>query len=157
MFSSIACIGKNREIGKKGKLIFSIKEDMDFFRNTTRNHKVVMGYNTWKSLPKKLKNRENYVVSKEPVEDADKTIFDLDSFIKENIDSDEEIFVIGGGMIYTQFIPYAKNLYLTEVNSGDSEADTFFPKFDKRKYEKTIIQKGKDNDLTFTISKYSKK
>lgn len=157
MFSLISCIGKNREIGKKGKLIFNIKEDMDFFRKTTLNHTVVMGYNTWKSLPKKLKNRNNLVVSEKPVEGADGTISNLDAFIEENSDTEEEIFIIGGGMIYAEFEPHAKNLYLTEVNASDSAADVYFPKFDKKKYTKTIIQKGKDHDLTFTMSKYTKK
>lgn len=157
MFSLIACIGKNNEIGKKGKLIFNIKEDMQFFKEKTMNHKVVMGYNTWKSLPNKLKNRENIVVFEENVLDADKTINNLPDYITKNKASKEEIFIIGGGMIYRELLPYAKRLYLTEVESSDEKADTFFPHFDKTKYDRKIIKKGKENDLSYSIIEYIKK
>ena len=127
MFSIIAAIGKNNALGKNNDLIFHIKEDMKFFRATTVGHKVVMGRNTWQSLPKKLKGRENIVVSSNKIKGADKTISNLEAFIKDNLDTPEEIFIIGGGSIYEQFLPYAKNLYLTEVNASP-EADIFFPR-----------------------------
>lgn len=157
MFSIISCIGKNNEIGKKGKLIFSIKDDMKFFRETTTDHTIIMGYNTWVSLPGKLKNRTNLVINYDDVEGADQTIKDLDKYIKENEDSDEEIFVIGGGMIYRTFLPYAKELYLTEVDASDPDADTFFPEFDKSNYMKNLIRKGTENGLNYSIVKYTKK
>lgn len=156
MFSIIACIGKNHEIGKKGKLIFNIKDDMKFFRETTTGHTIVMGYNTWRSLPSKLKNRTNLVISYDEVKDADQTIKNLDKYIQKNQNTNEEIFVIGGGMIYRTFLPYADALYLTEVDSSDTEADTFFPDFDKSHYHKTIIRKGSENGLDYSIVKYNK-
>lgn len=155
MFSIIAAVGKNRELGKNGQLVFNIKEDMWFFRNTTANHTVVMGYNTWKSLPGKLKNRQNLVVSHDLVPEADKTITDLDSFIKKHQNTNEEIFIIGGGMIYKTFLPYAKILYLTEIDAS-ADADTFFPDFDKSKYKKEILKKGSENDLNYVFAKYIK-
>ena len=60
-------------------------------------------------------------------------------------------------MVYFEFMNYAKNLYLTEVDTTVSDADTFFPEFDKTKYHKTIIKKGSENDLTYTFAKYTKK
>ena len=155
MFSIIAAVGKNRELGKNNQLIFHLKEDMDFFRDTTTGHTVVMGYNTWKSLPGKLKNRRNLVVSFNEVPEADETITDLDTFIKEHQGSKEEIFIIGGGMIYKTFLPYAKHLYLTEIDATDPAADTFFPDFDKSKYSREVIKKGKDHDLSYTFAKYT--
>ena len=65
MFSIIAAVGKNRELGKKGDLIFHIKEDMKFFKETTSGHTVVMGTKTWQSLPKKLPNRKNIVLTRD--------------------------------------------------------------------------------------------
>lgn len=155
MFSIIAAIGKNRELGQKGGLVFNIKEDMKYFKDTTTGRKVVMGYRTWQSLPKKLPNRTNIVVSSKPVENADLTISNLPAFIKENENTNEEIFIIGGGMIYTEFLPHAKNLYLTEIDAS-VPADVFFPEFDKSKYDKTIIKKGSQDDLTYTFAKYIK-
>ena len=156
MFSIIAAVGKNRELGQSGKLVFNIKEDMKFFKDTTTGHKVVMGYRTWQSLPGKLPNRQNIVVSSDPVDNADLTISDLPAFIKENKDTEEEIFIIGGGMIYSQFIDYAKNLYLTEIDATAPDADVFFPDFDKSKYTKTIIKKGSQDDLIYAFVKYTK-
>lgn len=157
MFSIIAAIGKKNELGKKGDLAFHIKEDIKYFRETTLNHKVVMGYKTWQSLPNKLKQRTNIVVSYDPVPEADATITDLNNFIQENQNSDEEIFIIGGGMIYNEFLNHAKNLYLTEIEATDSDADTFFPTFDKSKYTKNIIKKGSEDGLNYTFVKYTKK
>lgn len=156
MFSIIAAIGKNNALGKDNDLIFHIKEDMDFFRKTTTGHKVVMGSKTWDSLPAKLKNRENIVISRQNIPEADKTVNNLEDYIAKNIDTQEEIFIIGGGSIYAQFLPYAKHLYLTEVDS-EPEADVFFPEFDKRFYRRKKIKHGKQGGLEYSIVKYTKK
>lgn len=156
MFSIIAAVGKNNEIGKNNKLLFHIKDDMEFFREKTIGHKVVMGYNTWNSLPSKLKDRENMVVSELDFDGPDYIIHDIDKFIQENEKTEEEVFIIGGGMIYKLFLPYAKTIYLTEIDASDSEATTFFPDFDKTKYYKTILHEGSENDLGYTIVKYEK-
>ena len=157
MFSLIAAIGKNNELGKNGKLIFSIKDDMKFFRNTTMGHKILMGHKTWDSLPHKLSGRTNIVISRNPVPDTDLTINDLPKFISENKKTDEEIFVIGGGMVYFELLKHAQNIYLTEVDATDLDADTFFPAFDKSNYDQTIIKRGTENGLDYTISKYTLK
>ncbi len=154
MFSIIAAVGKNNELGKKGDLIFHIKEDMQFFKETTTGHTVVMGFKTWESLPKKLPNRKNIVVSFEEIEGPDECITDLVQFIKDNENTDEEIFVIGGGSIYAQFIDHAKRIYLTEIDGEDSEADVFFPTFDKSKYKRTVLQKGNSGKLSYEMCRY---
>ena len=154
MFSIIAAIGKNREIGKNNQLIFHLKEDMDFFRKTTLNHRVVMGLNTWNSLPSKLKDRQNIVISPVDLTGPDVVIQDLEQFITDNKDTDEEIFIIGGGMVYQAFLPYVKKLYLTEVNATDPNATVFFPKFDKSKYDKIVLKEGSENGLNFQIVQY---
>lgn len=157
MFSIIAAVGKNNELGKKGGLVFHIKEDMKFFKETTTGHTVVMGFKTWESLPKKLPNRKNIVVSFDPIEGPDECVTDLAKFITENEDSDEEIFIIGGGSIYAQFLEHAKKLYLTEVDGEDKDADVFFPEFDKTKYTRKVLQKGETDDLKYEMCLYEKK
>ena len=154
MFSIIAAVGTNNELGKKGDLIFHIKEDMQFFKETTTGHTVVMGFKTWESLPKKLPNRKNIVVSFEEIEGPDECITDLVQFIKDNENTNEEIFVIGGGSIYAQFIDHAKRIYLTEIDGEDSEADVFFPTFDKSKYKRTVLQKGNSGKLSYEMCRY---
>ncbi len=157
MFIIIAAIGKNNELGKNNDLIFHIKEDMKFFREKTSGHKIVMGHKTWDSLPGKLKNRENIVISRHDFPGPDLIVHDSDAFINDNKDTDEEIFIIGGGTVYHQFLPYAKILYLTEVDKMDSEATTFFPEFDKTDYKREIIKKGSEDDLAYSFVKYTKK
>ena len=156
MFSIIAAIGKNNEIGKKGQLIFHIKDDMAFFRKTTLNHPVVMGSNTWNSLPGKLKNRENIVISHKKITGPDQVIENVEDYIKQHQNTPEELFIIGGGSIYTKFLPYAKNLYLTEIDATADDADTFFPNFNKSNYHQTLIRKGSENGLNYSIVKYVK-
>ncbi len=155
MFSIIAAIGKNRELGKDGKLIFHIKEDMAFFRETTTGHKVIMGRKTWESLPGKLPGRVNIVVTSQEFDGPDEIIHNLDEFIAKNKNTDEEIFIIGGGAIYEKFLPLAKKMYLTEVDAS-VEADIYFPEFDQNEFKKQLIKEGKENDLTFAISLYQR-
>lgn len=142
MFSLIAAIGKNRELGRRGELLFRIPEDMKFFKDMTLRHKIVMGRKTWESLPGKLQGRENIVVSHHEVPGADLSISDVEAFIEENRDTEEEVFVIGGGAIYAKFLPYAKMIYLTEVDIGVPDADTFFPEYDFKKYDREVIKSG---------------
>lgn len=156
MFSIIAAIGKNRELGKGGNLVFHLKDDMKFFRETTTGHKVVMGRKTWESLPGKLKDRTNIVISSHDITDADEHYSNITDFIKKYENTDEEIFVIGGASIYDAFLPYAKNLYLTEVDSS-VDADVSFPEFDKSNYSREVIKKGKEDELDYSIVKYTKK
>ena len=156
MFSIISAIAKNNAIGKDNDLVFHIKEDMKFFRETTRNHTVIMGKKTWESLPGKLKDRKNLVISHTEVEDADGTITNLDKYIKENKESDEEIFVIGGGSIYKYMLPHSKYLYLTEVDA-EPEADIYFPEFDRKSYKKETLKTGTAGDLKFEINRYEHK
>jgi len=157
MISLIAAIGKNRELGRGGELVFRIPEDMEFFKATTMEHKVLMGRKTWESLSEKLTGRTNIVVSRHPVEGADLSVNDLGRFLRENKDTPEEIFVIGGGMVYFEALPVAKRLYLTEVESGAPGADTFFPEFDASQYDREILGGGEFEGLKYQFVKYDKK
>ena len=158
MFSIIAAIGKNRELGLNNQLIFHIKEDMKFFRETTTGHPVIMGQATFKSIGRPLPNRKNYVASLTPknLPDSVEIIPDLIAFLKAHENDPEEFFVIGGATIYRLALPYAKILYLTEIDA-EHEADAFFPEFDKSKYSREVIKKGSENDLTFSFVKYKLK
>ena len=71
MISMICSIGKNRELGKKNGLIWHFKDDMKFFKDTTMNHKAIMGLNTYNSLPGDLPGRHIIVISFDPVDGVD--------------------------------------------------------------------------------------
>ncbi|MBR3157095.1 dihydrofolate reductase [Candidatus Saccharibacteria bacterium] len=156
MFTIIACIGKNRELGKGNKLIFHLKDDLKFFQETTLNHKVVMGRKTWESLPQKLKNRENIVISRQNFAGPDQIVHNLDEFIEKFQNTPEEIFIIGGATIYQKFLPFAKSIYLTEVDTLEPTADAFFPVFDKSNYSSKLIKKGTEDGLSYQITRYIK-
>ncbi len=156
MISIIAAIGKNRELGLKNGLVFNIKEDMKFFKETTTGHPVVMGQTTFESIGRPLPHRKNYVASRSPqnLPESVEVVPDLIAFLEEHQNDAEELFVIGGGTIYRLALPYAKTLYLTEIDAA-TEADVFFPEFEKSKYSREVIKKGKDDDLTYSFVKYT--
>lgn len=158
-FSLIAAVGKNNELGKKGGLCFRIPGDLKFFKNITMGHPVFMGLNTWKSLPKKLPGREHYVLTfdAKDLPEGVHPVTDLEKFITENLNTEQKIFVIGGGSVYKQMLPYCKELYLTEIQGEDMEADTFFPEFDKNNWDSQIIGKGQDNGLDYNHVLYTRK
>lgn len=156
MFSIIAAIGKNNELGRGNGLVFRIKDDMRFFKETTMGHAVVMGHRTWDSLPGKLPGRRNVVVSRGAVPGADEVVHDLPGFIAAHEGTTEEILVIGGAMVYNEFLKHAKCIYLTEVDAAVEDADSFFPAFDRTLYDREIIRKGSENGLDYAIMKYTK-
>ncbi|MGN0516582.1 dihydrofolate reductase [Eubacterium sp.] len=137
--SMIAAVGRNLELGKNNDLIWHFKEDMKFFKDTTMGHTVVMGRKTFESLPKALMGRKNIVISSNAEYQAQgaTVVTSVDEALR--IADNEEIFVIGGGKIYSEFLPYADNLYLTEIYAECPDADTYFPQFNKADYIKEII------------------
>lgn len=139
--SMIAAVGKNLELGKNNDLIWHFKEDMKFFKETTMGHPVIMGRKTFESLPKALPGRKNIVISANPEYKADgaEVVTSVEEAIKLAETEDTDAFVIGGGRIYTEFLPYADNLYLTEINAECPDADTYFPDFNKNDYIKEIV------------------
>lgn len=137
--SMIAAVGKNLELGKNNDLIWHFKEDMKFFKDTTMGHTVVMGRKTFESLPKSLPGRKNIVISSNAEYQAQGATVVTSVVEALQIADNEEIFVIGGGKIYAEFLPYADKLYLTEINAECEDADTYFPQFNKSEYIKEII------------------
>ena len=121
-------------IGKKNDLLFSIPEDMAFFRKTTMGKVCCMGYNTLLSFPgsKPLKNRTNIVLAPKEVERDDCTVVHtLDELFCElkKYDSDE-IYVIGGAMFYKTMLPYCDEYLITKVEA-DGNAEVFYENLDK--------------------------
>ena len=110
----IAAVGKNNELGKDNDLIWPIKEDLKFFKNVTTGHTVIMGANTFFSLPKVLPNRTNIVLSQDDITVPEGVILyhDLNKFLSDYKDKDEIVFVIGGGTIYRLFIDKVNEIYL---------------------------------------------
>ncbi len=138
MLSIIFAIASNNAIGKDNSLLWHISEDLKRFKEITSGHKILMGRKTFESLPGILPNREHIILTRDRNFnlDSDKVtvINNIEDAIKFYKNSDEEVFIIGGGEIYKQFLKYANKLYLTKVNK-DFDADTFFPQINLDEWE----------------------
>lgn len=142
MISTIVCIDKNWGIGYQGKLLANIPEDMRFFRDKTRNSVIIMGRKTFESLPSPLPHKVNIVVTSKingSCEiDENGTIFVTIDFIKAFLNalspaSPFDYYVIGGGQIYKELLPYCHTSYVTKVNYAYRNVDTYFPNLDEMK------------------------
>ena len=155
----IVAVGKNLEIGKNNDLLFNLPNDLQYFKSVTFGKTVIMGRNTFFSLPKMLPGRKHIVLTLEQDEYPSEVevFYNLEDFLNKYRSIDEEIFVIGGGMIYKLLLPYCDKLYITEVNALDGEADTFFPSFDKSEYKRTVLGNNSDGSYTYEHVLYEKK
>lgn len=156
MISLIAAIGKNNELGKDNDLLWHIKDDLENFKNLTMGKYIVMGANTYYSLPKKLKGRKYIVLSKKIKVIEQGMVFssfdDLLNFIKLQ---KEEVMIIGGASIYSLFMPFCDKIYLTEIEDS-KEADVYFPKFDKRKFQRKVLKEKKCGNLKYKFVVYER-
>ncbi|MEG1009326.1 MAG: dihydrofolate reductase [Clostridia bacterium] len=159
MISIIAAVGKNNELGLNNNLIWNLPSDLKFFKNQTLNSTVVMGKNTYLSLPFALPNRKNIVLSHiNTFKNSDKCIVynskeELMNYINN---TKEDIYIIGGANIYNMFIDIVNNIILTEIDA-ESTADVYFPKFNKLNFTKVILGNNSDNGINYTHVKYIKK
>ena len=153
MINIIAAVGKNLELGINNKLIWHLPEDLKYFKEVTTGKTVVMGKKTYESIGKPLPNRKNIVLTRQNISISEVEIIHN---IKDVLNKKESIFIIGGADVYKQFLPYANNIYLTEIDD-QKEADTYFPKFDKNLYEKEIVKESTFKDINYKFVIYRKK
>lgn len=131
---AIVAVDTKWGIGKKNDLLFSLPEDMKYFREKTAGKVVCMGYNTLLSFPnsKPLKNRTNVVLAPEGVERDDCiVVHTLEELSKELAKyNKDEVFVIGGAMFYRTMLPYCSEVLVTKVDA-DGEAEVFYENLDE--------------------------
>ena len=157
MISLIAAVGKNNELGLDNHLIFNIPGDLKFFRNTTLGKTVIMGRKTYESIGKLLPKRINIVVSNSLKETDGITIINsFEEVLEKYLNSEEEVFIIGGESLYNYFINYAQNIYLTKVYAN-AVADKYFPSFDENNYNQTLLGENKENNLEYKHILYRSK
>ena len=138
MISAIVAVDKNWGIGYQGRLLEHIPEDLKRFKELTQYNVVVMGRKTWESLPKKelpkLPERVNIIISNSVREYC--CIGDLTFMLPlpQAIDylrtCSENVFIIGGGQIYSTLLPYCNRVYVTKIDKIYNNVDTFFPNLD---------------------------
>jgi dihydrofolate reductase len=160
MISIIVAVSDDLGIGKNNDLLWYLPEDMKRFKKLTTGNTVIMGKRTWESLPKRpLPNRKNVVITDLQHESFDGalTAYSIDEAIAK-CKGDNEIFIIGGGSIYRQFMPLADRLYITHVHKK-TEADIYFPKIDKRTWKIAEKEefKPEDGGIPYTYVIYERK
>ena len=157
-YSIIAAIGKNRELGKDNDLIWHLPNDLKFFRQVTSNHTIVMGRNTFESLPRMLPNRKHIVLTSRDGLPSEVEVYrELKQILEKYKDTEEEIFIIGGASIYTQFLEHSSKLYLTEIDAEEETASVYFPEFNQQQYDREVLQENEDNGISYKHVLYIKK
>ncbi|MFL6559494.1 MAG: dihydrofolate reductase [Bacillus sp. (in: firmicutes)] len=143
MISFIVAMDENRVIGKDNQLPWHLPEDLKFFKRVTMGHPIAMGRKTHESIGRVLPGRENIVITRQVnYQSEDCTVFySIEDFVKNSKKQSEEIFVIGGAEIFNETFEFADRLYITLIHEKFA-GDTFFPEFDRSKWELVSSEKG---------------
>lgn len=159
--SIIVAIAENNAIGKDNKLLWHLSDDLKRFKELTNGHLIVMGRNTFLSLPNgPLRNRIHLVISDIRGEKFEgvQMAYSIEEAL-EMIGGDEEAFIIGGGMIYRQFLPLANRLYLTRVHVR-IEGDTYFPEINHDEWnelDRESVPASEKNEYAHTYTLLERK
>lgn len=158
--SLIAAIAQNNVIGNNGTLPWHLKKDFAWFVKQTTGHVIVMGRKNYEDIirytkGKPLKDRINVVISSQDIQHEG---FIFCKSLEEVMAQfpTEKLMIIGGTAIYSMFLPYATQLILTEINQA-YEGDTYFPQWDKTKFEKTYTQDEYENNIHYQFCIYDLK
>lgn len=134
MVNIIAAVARNRAIGFQNKLIYWLPNDLKRFKALTTGNTIIMGRNTFLSLPKgALPNRRNVVLSRTQTEFPSCDTYSSLEEALNNCTPDEDIYIIGGAAVYQQALAIADRLCLTEIDDIPEQADAFFPDYSEWK------------------------
>jgi dihydrofolate reductase len=144
--SIIAAIAENNAIGRNNQLLCHISQDLQRFKQLTLHHTVIMGRNTFLSLPKgALPQRKNIVITTQSLALPECLVaHSLEEALKL-CEEEEEVFIIGGSSLYHQTIHQADKLYLTCIHES-FDADAFFPPFDLTQWKVTYTEEHPSTD-----------
>jgi dihydrofolate reductase len=143
----IAALGRNRVIGRDGAMPWHLPEDLKHFKHTTMGHPMVMGRKTFESIGRVLPGRRTIVITRQqgwhhPDVEAAHSLPEALSLAGPG----DEVFVVGGGEVYREAMPFAQRLVLTEVHDSP-EGDTFFPEWSRRQWREVAREPHERFDL----------
>ncbi len=147
-------------IGKDGTQPIALSADRKFFRETTKGACVIVGRKTLADFPggKPLPNRTNVVLTRQEMEIPGVTVCHSCQEAVEFARRQEKAFVIGGGSIYKEMLPYCRRAYVTKVHCAP-ESDTFFANLDQDPgwQQQEILQSGEENGIPYEMIVYTRK
>lgn len=163
----VVAMSENRVIGRDGGLPWHIRSDLKKFKEITQFKPIIMGSNTWDSLPRKpLPGRLNLVLSRDLKFEAEggivcNTLFEALDIAREHAvdDGADEICIIGGANVFEQLLPKAGRIYLTQVHAT-VDGDTFFPAIDDSQWtlsSEEAFEKAEGDDHAWTLKVYDRK
>ena len=153
MLMMIFACDLNGVIGKNGDLPWRQSTDLQFFKKTTLGKTVVMGRKTWDSLPFPLPGRRNIVISRSKRDDVE--VMSIEE-VRELAKTDD-LFVIGGGEIYSIFIEESSIIYRTIIDSKIEDGDTFAPEINPGDFaleSEEIVKAGDNDDFDMIFQKW---
>lgn len=161
MISIIVAVSEDWGIGKDNELLWHISEDLKRFKRLTTGNTIIMGKKTWESLPRRpLPGRRNIVLTDDPNESIvdSVTAYSIEDALGK-CEKNEEIFIIGGGSVYRQFVPFADRLYITHVHRK-APADIYFPEIDLNIWnitENEEFEANETNPIPYSYTIYERK
>lgn len=166
IISLIAAVAENGVIGKNNQLPWRLPADMKYFRQITLGHCVIMGRKNYDSIPLKfrpLEGRTNIIITrqKKTIAPGCIVVHSLKEAIRtarKKTSGKDEVFVIGGGQIYTLALPLANKMYITHIHHS-FDGDTFFPGINWQEWKpvsKTVHQPDEKNKFAFSFCVYEK-
>jgi dihydrofolate reductase len=161
MISIIVAVSDDWGIGRDNDLLWHLPEDLKRFKRLTTGNAIIMGKKTWESLPRRpLPDRINIVLTDIPNENIEGSItaYSIEDALSK-CDNTREIFIIGGGSIYRQFMPLAEKLYISHVHKK-TPADIYFPAIDLNIWEVTEEEEypgSGDEKIPYTYKIYKRK
>jgi len=149
-FKAIAAMSENRVIGDAGDIPWHLPADFKWFKKKTMGAILVMGRKTYESIGRPLPGRETYVLSRQAREIKGVRTF-TDLAVLDHLDTDQTIWIAGGGEVYQQMLNKCSELYLTRVHRTLA-GDAHFPEFEDAFKLEEIIEQNND----FTIERWVK-
>ena len=158
MISAIVAVDNDWGIGFNGELLEYIPDDLKYFKQLTEGHTIIMGTKTWNSLPfKPLPNRTNIIISTaQPLIMNKRTLrLSIENVVDYLSYTTDDVFIIGGGMIYKQLLSMCDKVYVTKIFKNHNQVDTYFPNLDKSNEwistNQSSLQVYKDIEYQFWI------
>lgn len=162
MISLLVAMDRNRVIGHENKLPWHLPRDLRFFKEKTTGGTIIMGRKTFESIGRVLPKRKHVVLTKQNIDFPEEVevIPDLSVLLERNRKHpEEEYFVIGGGDIFSQIMPYADRMYITWIDET-FDGDVYFPDFSPEDWVLTSEEKGErdeKNPYNYYFLQYDRK